>query len=226
MLSCNNLIIQRAGRALTQPISFSLLPGAILQLTGANGVGKSTLLQMLAGIIPTNADAITFADQSIQNDMEYRTEVALLTHQHGLRLASTVRENLEIWGKLYDETARILSAVAFWQLEDVLEKPVQELSAGWRQRVALARMMLKPAVIWLLDEPTSNLDIAGRELLWQLIATRANRSGIVVLTSHESQIPISHITQISLDDYAVAQKADASLRKHTITTEEVSEFMS
>lgn len=204
MLSCTNLTMQRAGRPLTQPLGFTLLPGAILHVSGANGAGKSTLLQMLAGVIPVPKQCISFAEQCIQGDMEYRTEVALLGHTHGLWLTDTVEQNLQQWARLYGEEVRMAVALRFWQLDAVADRPVQELSAGWRQRVALARLMLKPALIWLLDEPTSHLDLAGRELLWQLIATRANRNGIIVFTSHETAIPISHVAQLSLEDFAIA----------------------
>ncbi len=205
MLSCTNLALSRSGACLVHGVGFTLLPGALMHIRGTNGVGKTTLLHALAGLIRPEEGGIAFAGTDIWGDMDYRAEVALLTHRPDISGSETVREALHGWARLYGTPERLKTAAGYWKLDPLAEQPLRSLSAGWQQRVALARLMLKPAVIWLLDEPVAHLDAEGRRLFWELLITRANRNGIVVLTAHETEIPIPTAQWLDLNDYASPQ---------------------
>ncbi len=206
MLSCTNLSLSRGGRRLIAGLGFTLLPGAMLHVQGQNGVGKTTLLHALAGLLRAEEGGISFSGTPIWGDMDYRAEVALLPHRPDWTGEETVREALRAWAKLYGTIERLKPAAGFWRLDPVIEQPVRSLSAGWQQRVALARLMLKPALVWLLDEPAAHLDTEGRQRLWELLATRANRNGLIVFTAHETTIPIPTVQTLPLDGFAVKEE--------------------
>lgn len=210
MLSCTNLALMRGGRRLVEGVGFTLLPGALLHLRGRNGIGKTTLLHALAGLLPAERGTITFASTPIWGDLDYRAEVGLLAHRPDFAGPETVRETLRDWAKLYGTPERLKPTAGYWGLDAVADQPVRGLSAGWQQRVALTRLMLKPALIWLLDEPVAHLDAEGRQLFWQLLVTRANRNGIVVMTAHEIDIPVQTAQILTLDDYQTVQESEVA----------------
>lgn len=184
MLSCQNLRAIRGEKLLFDHLGFSLKPGCALRLRGANGSGKSTLLRMLAGLMPPAAGQVTWQGKPVAGNADYLEVMQYIGHHNALKPELSVYDNLQYWAALKGTEMLVPAAMQFFGLWAMGELPVGQLSAGWQRRVALARLLAIPGIVWLLDEPASNLDAAGVEMLEGLIATRVKQGGIVVLSSH------------------------------------------
>lgn len=175
-LSVSGLTVRRGERLLFADLQFELRPGGVLLLRGPNGVGKSTLLLALAGIVRPDAGTIAGAE---------RTELHLLNYQSGLKGRLTVSENLKFWQAMNGANgltvAAALDAVGIGGL-GVLEAGY--LSSGQLRRLALARLLVSARPIWLLDEPSAALDAEGEALLGRLIDAHRGRGGIAVVATH------------------------------------------
>ena len=171
-LSFDKVGCARGGRTLFEDISFALGSGDALVVSGPNGVGKSSLLRLAAGLLRTAAGTIT-----------RKGTVALADEHPALDAALPVGQALGFWAKLDGGSVRAaLESVDMAQLAAV---PVRMLSTGQRRRATLARTLASGADIWLLDEPANGLDAAGLTILEALIATHRLRGGIVVVATHQ-----------------------------------------
>jgi heme exporter protein A len=161
--------------------------GGALVLLGPNGSGKSSLLRLLAGLTPAEAGRLLWDGVPVRDDTAaHRIRIRFIGHQDAVKPALTVCENLAFWAGLHGarEEAAVASALARLGLDRLADWPSRFLSAGQRRRLALARLLLAPAPVWLLDEPTTGLDrdsIAGFETA--LAAHRA-AGGIVIAATH------------------------------------------
>jgi heme exporter protein A len=183
-LTCNNLTASY-NVPLFRGLGFSVGPGSLMVLKGSNGSGKTTLLKMLAGLITPAEGEITFNGENIALlGNSYRQEFAYLGHQLAIKPQFTVRQNIAYWAALRDTKDLLLAAIVYFKLEPLLDTPCYALSAGWKKRVALARLMVSQADIWLLDEPEANLDKDAQLLLRNLLLIRAEQGGTVILASH------------------------------------------
>jgi len=175
-VSVNGLAVRRGERLLFADLAFALAPGGVLWLRGANGVGKSTLLLTLAGIVRPDAGTIAGIEP---------TELHLLNYQSGLKGRLTVSENLTFWQAMNGasglEVDEALEAVGIGGL-GVLEAGY--LSSGQLRRLSLARLLVSARPIWLLDEPSAALDSDGEALLGRLIDAHRQRGGIAVIATH------------------------------------------
>lgn len=189
MLSCQNLRAIRGERLLFDHLGFSLKPGSALVLRGANGCGKSTLLRMLAGLMPPAAGEVTWQGKPVQGNASFIESMLYIGHQNALKPELSVYDNIQYWAALKDTEMLVPAAMQFFNLWAMGEMPLGQLSAGWQRRVALARLLAIPSLIWLLDEPAANLDADGAEMLEGLINTRLKQGGIVVLSSHSEKTP-------------------------------------
>ncbi len=186
-LSAQGLCCVRHDRRLFDALSFTLRDGEILQVEGANGSGKTSLLRMLCGLVQPDEGAILWDGADIQDARaEFLADVIYIGHAHGVKEELTARENLRFAqalgpaGHTSIETA--LDRVGLYGYEDV---PARALSAGQRRRVALARLLVRAARLWILDEPFTALDRAGRELVEALLAAHIEGGGLAVLTTHQ-----------------------------------------
>jgi len=186
MLTCNNLSLNANERFIFSGLSFTLFPGSITYLRGANGSGKSSLLRMIAGIQkPSGGDISLYKYQLDRIEKPY---VNYIGHNTGIKDELTCLENIEIWAKLYDSESMIPAALHYFGLEEMLDIKAYTLSAGNRQKLALSRLLSCSAEIWLLDEVDAHLDEKNRTMLNGAITTKANSGGMIILTSHlESQ---------------------------------------
>jgi heme exporter protein A len=160
----------RGGRMLFAGVSFALDPGEAAIVTGPNGVGKSTLVRIAAGLLGATAGAVT------------RTGgVALLTEAHALDQERALGAALAFWvGRV-----RALDALETLGLGALADAPVRILSTGQRRRAALARILASEAPIWLLDEPANGLDTRAVALLESLIARHRAAGGIALVATHQ-----------------------------------------
>ncbi len=178
-LHLDALVVGRDGMALTAPITTVIHAGEMLVIHGSNGSGKSTLLKTVAGLLPLISGKIRLI-----NGEGVAAQPLYMGHQRGLTPSLSVLDNVTFWARASKHPELILAAMRYFELEDAAAIPVGELSAGWQQRVALTRLITMPSSLWLLDEPTANLDHAGMALLQSLIETRRAQGGVVVVASH------------------------------------------
>jgi len=174
-LAANDLACRRGDRVLFRGLNLSLGPGDLLHVTGANGIGKSSLLRMLAGLLSPFAGSV-----------EQVGSMALLDERPALDPEMPLGKALGFWAQIDGIGYLALeSCVDRLGLGDLLDVPVRYLSTGQRKRAALARMLGQQAQIWLLDEPLSGLDEASRELVAELVTQHSASGGIAVLASHQ-----------------------------------------
>jgi heme exporter protein A len=181
-LSVDNLACERGERRIFAGVSFTLLPTEALVITGRNGAGKSSLLDILAGRIHPAAGTILLEDAGERTLAECLHYVG---HRDALKAALTAEENLQFARDFLGSPAlkprEALEAVG---LAHAARLPVAYLSAGQRRRVALARLLVAHRPLWLLDEPTSALDTASQETLRLLLERHRDEGGMIAATTH------------------------------------------
>lgn len=200
MLTCQNLRCIRGGKELFSHLGFTLGPGSALTLTGPNGSGKTSLLRLLGGLMQPSEGMVLWNDKPVGGNPEFLETLVYIGHQNALKPELTVYDNIQYWAALRGTEMLVPSAMQFFGLLNISEMQVGSLSAGWQRRVALARLLAMPGLVWLLDEPASNLDAEGCGMLEGLIDTRARQGGIIILSSH-APMPGS-MTNFNLGDFS------------------------
>lgn len=167
--------------------------GQWLYVTGANGVGKTSLLRMVCGLASVETGEILWNGTPIQQQADlYRQDLCYLGHLNALQESMTVDENLRFTSALAGlapEREQRLQVLAHFGLRGRSQQLVRHLSQGQKRRVALSRLVLSPARLWVLDEPYVAMDESGIHLLADLIGDHVEAGGLVVLTSHQ-KVPI------------------------------------
>jgi heme exporter protein A len=185
-LQAESIACQRGGRVLFERLSFELGAGEVLQVVGANGSGKTTLLRILCGLRTPDEGRVLWQRQSIDAADEAFTEsLSYLGFLSALKFELSPRENLEFAATLA-RCCRVglrqaLVQVRLAAYEDV---PCRQLSTGQLRRVALARLLMQGAPLWILDEPLTGLDQASRADFEQALFDHAGEGGLVILTTH------------------------------------------
>lgn len=205
MLICENLRCIRGDRLIFEHLGFCLQEGSLLLLKGPNGSGKTTLLKILAGLLPSDEGGILWDNTSIKDNNEFKRDMMVIGHKSGVKGDATVYENLRFWAKLYDTELLIPAALSFYNLNRFKDMRASQLSAGWQRRIALARLIVSPCKLWLLDEPTNFLDEEAVILTASLIEARVKQGGIVVVASHIMNSAIA-AHSLWLDDFAVKSR--------------------
>lgn len=181
MLEADGLAAFRGERLVFSGLSLTVPEGGALLLVGPNGSGKSTLLRLLAGLVRAEAGRLLWRGQDALADLaEHAARVAYVGHQDAVKFGLTVAENLAVWARA-PAVAAALEAVGLTALADL---PAKMLSAGQRRRLALARLALRPAPIWLLDEPTLGLDVASVARFGTMLSAHRAGGGVVVAATH------------------------------------------
>lgn len=192
-LSFSKLGCIKGGRQLFSNIDCDVAAGQWLYVTGANGVGKTSLLRMVCGLASVEAGNILWNGTSIQQQADaYRQDLCYLGHLNALQESMTVDENLRFTsalGGLAPEREQRQQVLAHFGLRGRSQQLVRHLSQGQKRRVALSRLALSPARLWVLDEPYVAMDESGISLLADLIGGHLEQGGLVVLTSHQ-KVPI------------------------------------
>ena len=193
MLSVSALSCVRGERRLFYGLDFSVGPGEWLHVQGENGAGKTSLLRILASLSPPAEGEIRWRDEPIGTLAEdYRRELLFLGHHGAVKEELTPFENLMLAARLdgneLDEV-KALKALARFGLRGREDLAVRFLSAGQKRRVLLARLAVRKATLWILDEPFTALDVKAVEMLSGLIVEHVTGGGIAILTSHQA-IPL------------------------------------
>ncbi|NOY63216.1 MAG: cytochrome c biogenesis heme-transporting ATPase CcmA [Gammaproteobacteria bacterium] len=204
MLSVVDLECVRGDRRLFSALNFSLGEGEVLHLRGRNGSGKTTLLRTLCGLSEPEQGEIRWRDEKIGALAEgFCREVLYLGHLNAVKGDLTAVENLSVAAQLDgDDLAetQIWDALQEVGLRGYEDLPVRVLSQGQKRRVALARLLLTTARLWILDEPFVALDSAAVEQLREVIERHVAQGGLVVLTTHqEIEWTSGRVQEIELD---------------------------
>ncbi|PKO83384.1 MAG: hypothetical protein CVU17_08380 [Betaproteobacteria bacterium HGW-Betaproteobacteria-11] len=188
MLTVSDLACARGEHRLFAGVSFSLAVGEWLHVQGENGAGKTTLLRTLVGLAPAETGTIRWRGAAVPA-AEFHRELIYLGHHAAVKEELTPLENLHFAAALdgvpLTEPAA-LAALRRLGLRGREELPVRVLSAGQKRRVLLARLLTRPATLWVLDEAFNALDARAVELLGELIGEHLAAGGLAVLTSHQS----------------------------------------
>lgn len=188
MLTANTLSCERGERLLFSHLSLAVYPGQVLQVLGANGVGKSSLLKMLAGLIPPLAGTISWDGELITTERAaYLAATYYLGHLNGIKSELTSLENVYFASRLMNKPKTdILFALTKLGLADHADVLVAHLSAGQKRRVALAQLLLSPAKLWILDEPFTALDRQSIRLVEQLLEQHCLKGGMAIIATHQT----------------------------------------
>lgn len=178
LLTVAALTLQRGSRRLANDVRLTLAPGQALHLRGDNGVGKTTLLEMLAGL--RDADVAQIPERPEPAALHW------IGHKNALNLNLTPQENLEFWCGVHDADAtRVAAVLTRMGVARQRHRPCRTLSAGQKRRTALARLLLSSRKLWLLDEPLDGLDAQGLSLFAELLNAHLDGGGAAIITSHQ-----------------------------------------
>ncbi|OOF50587.1 heme ABC transporter ATP-binding protein CcmA [Rodentibacter genomosp. 1] len=203
-LSIKNLACQRGERVLFRGLSQDFKSGDFIQIEGRNGIGKTSLLRILAGLAQPLDGDVWWDLASISKRREiYHQNLLYLGHLSGVKPELSAWENLQFYQRISqaksgDEALwAVLEKVGLVGREDL---PAAQLSAGQQRRIALARLWLSRAALWILDEPFTAIDKKGVEILTALFDEHTKQGGIVLLTSHQD-VPSCNLKKLDLAKY-------------------------
>lgn len=193
-------------RVLFRKVSFQLTGGESLAIRGANGSGKSTLIQILAGVLsPTRGQAQLFLDEGSPVDPEYHPfQIGLVAPYVSVYEGFSPRENLKFIAqarRLADASSRIQAALEQATIAYRADEPVKTFSSGMMQRVRFAVALLTQPPVLLLDEPTSNLDEAGKAMVFRVMDTQRSRGGLLVVATNNDEEGQRCQRSITIEDY-------------------------
>jgi heme exporter protein A len=196
VLQAAGLAAFRGERLVFSEVDFAVRAGEVLLLTGPNGSGKSTLLRLLAGLLRPAAGMLTWGGANVFADLPaHAGRVAYVGHQDAVKPGLTTAENLRFSARLSGGIVQdALDAVGLEELGDL---PARMLSAGQRRRLALARLVLIRAPLWLLDEPTLGLDAASVDRFGVMLDAHRTGGGLAVAATH-LPLPVGDAAELVL----------------------------
>ena len=197
-LNATALTLVRGDRCLFRELSFALNPGELLLLEGRNGSGKTSLLRAIAGLLELESGTIHWDDSLVSQEPQiFQNSLVWMSHKVGFKGDLTLVENLQYESKLrLQSTADFDDTLKQLNLGKLRRLPMRSLSAGQQRRVALARMLLSSATLWMMDEPVSNLDSEGRELVVRLLRKHLSDGGMAIVAAHHDidlDVPMQRI---------------------------------
>jgi heme exporter protein A len=192
-LTANELTCERGGRIVFRGLSLALRTGQLMQLTGPNGSGKSSLLRLVAGLNEAQSGDISLTGGA--KDLSIGQQAHYIAHQEPVKAALSVHENLAFWRDFLGG-GDVGEALEAFDLARLSSYPAGLLSAGQKRRLALARLVLVPRVLWLLDEPTVGLDTASLARLVGVMARQTEKGGMIIAATH---VPLGREPDVRLE---------------------------
>lgn len=184
-LVAHDLSCIRQERQIFSNLSLSLSKGELLWVKGRNGAGKSSLLRVLANLLPSPTGRIEWMGEDIAEEPAlFLQNIRYVGHQDGLKTVFTPRENLQFWVD-YMGAGDVEAALGALELQTIADSPVRILSAGQKKRTQLAKLLATPARLWILDEPISSLDVHFIDLFRQILTKHIAAGGMALLATHQ-----------------------------------------
>ena len=182
-ISINGLSCAVDGKVILDNINLDLTSGQSVSVTGPNGVGKTLLLHTIIGFKSSFKGHISINERDFSNDPSSRQEqIGYYGHRASLQAGLTPTEIIKYWKEYYNSDAITSDLIKFWDLPNYT---IENCSEGQRKRIALARLSLMKRNIWVLDEPTTNLDAVGKEKFLELHSIHLKSGGLSIVTTHE-----------------------------------------
>ena len=183
-----NISCIRGNKLLFKNLNFKINNKELLVIKGANGSGKTTLLKILSGLLKPISGSIIINKKNINilKD-EYFKYFEYIGHENAIKTALTVRENLNFYLKIKRNltTKNFEKAIKIFNLKDLLDIKVENLSSGEKRRVSLSRLILSNSKIWFLDEPTNGLDKINTENFFKILKQHLQLNGLAIVASHD-----------------------------------------
>ena len=185
-LTLDNLACRRAGRLIFHRLGFRVGAGQAAAVRGPNGVGKSTLLRQLAGLLPVAGGDARLGEVSLARDRQgFQERVAYAGHLDAVKPALGIGENLRLWAGIHGHGPdRAEAALARFGLDAIAARPAAQCSAGQKRRLGLARLLVMDRPLWLLDEPTVSLDADATALVAELVRAHMAAGGLALIATH------------------------------------------
>jgi len=185
-ISINSLSCAVDSKVILSDININLISGQSITITGPNGIGKTLLLRTIIGFNSIFKGNVLINKINLSNNPSNRQEqIGYYGHKTSLQTGLSVMEIMEYWKAYYNSNANTGDLIKFWELPN---KFVENCSEGQRKRISLARLSLMKRNIWLLDEPTTNLDLVGKEKFLQLLTSHLETGGISIIATHEPSL--------------------------------------
>lgn len=197
-LQVEGLTCRRGRRLLFENMSFTVNLGDMFEVSGYNGSGKTTLLRLLCGLLLPEKGTLLWRGQPIHKIRPlYHSEIAYVGHTDAIKGDLTARENLMVAKALNGGGVDSEEALERVGLSKLRELPGRFLSAGQRRRLALARLLVNRAQLWLLDEPFTALDKGAIKTIATLLEEHASKGGMAIFTSHHT-VNIAHAQTLEI----------------------------
>lgn len=202
MLAGEGLTLWRGTTCLFEDLSFALPAGQCLLIEGPNGAGKTSLLRILAGLTQPDTGTLTWRGADCAAEVRAgRLRLTFAGHGLALKAELTAQANLEFFARLAGTRAQVAETLARTGVDGCADLEVRQLSAGQKRRVALGRVLLARAELWLLDEPQTNLDAAGRQMMEGEVRRHLAGGGTAIIAAHQSlDLPPDRVVRLRLGE--------------------------
>ena len=194
ILQVSNITVTRGGNLLIDGLSFTVEPGDTLWVAGSNGIGKTSLLKCIAGLLRPKSGHVFWNGQDVHK--QPNVEAGYQSHHDGHKGNLTALENLQFWQSVFTSSMRPIECLQKVGLSEQSSLRAKELSAGQSRRLALARLLMKKSSLWVLDEPATALDDKGRTLIRTLVAEHVASGGCALIASHTAPEKIGNNTRV------------------------------
>jgi len=193
-ISINDVSKKFGERTALRKVSANAASGRVLVVTGQNGTGKSTLLKVVAGLIRPSTGEVRYSDGTSTGDAaRFRDRIGFISPELALYEELTALDNLAFFAGLKGVQDPVAAGEALLKRVGLLDRaddPLGSFSSGMKQRVKFCFSLVNDPDVWLIDEPTANLDDPGKELVYSLISERRGRSAIIIATNEKEEVPL------------------------------------